>query len=147
MLGGLAKAAISRHLVPILTDLFRTSHQPASLEDRQILHTLEALDAIYQSFDTEEYALTVEQVATLQTSVRDFLHHYRWLSVSSGAFRWQEIPKHHVLQHIALQGAHQNPRWGWTYVDEDWMGLIQDISQSCLSGTVPTKWCQRWWQW
>ena len=135
-LSGLAKAAISRHLVPILRDFWQENYDASLLEHRQILGMLDALVSIYESFHVDTFMLSADQVRSLQQSVDDFLDRYRWLHAQSGAFRWAEYPKFHGLQHIRDQAACQNPRWGWTYIDEDWMSLAKSLCRSCLYGTA-----------
>ena len=139
LLSGLTKAAIARHLMPILADFWRERHRPAYFGDMQILNMLNALESFYDAFDVSEYLLPAERVATLQRSTDEFLQYYRWLHVHSGTHRWQELPKFHGMQHISLHACYQNPRWGWVYLDEDWMGLIKDICQSCMNGTASHK--------
>ena len=81
-------------------------------------------------------------VAEFQSGIDQCLQHYRWLHAD--AFRkkvhlWKEVPKFHFCQHIADQAALQNPRYAWTYSDEDFMGIMKRISESCLDGTMAHK--------
>ena len=50
--------------------------------------------------------------------------------------------------HVSEQAARQNPVWSWNYADEDFMGIVKDIAQSCVVATqlvdVPAKVCQKW---
>lgn len=45
--------------------------------------------------------------------------------------------KFHYLCHLALSSVHLNPRLGWCYVGEDYMGKIKKVASSCLRGTPP----------
>ena len=62
--------------------------------------------------------------------------------------RWNEVPKHHVVQHVSAQAGQQNPRWTCCYQDEDFMGFLKSVAESCLAGTrahramvkILTKW-------
>ena len=140
LLGGLAKAAITRHLVPIIADLWDEVHKPTVVGDQYIARCLHALTKVYESFDTPDYTLSAAQKRNILAETHDFLNSYRWLRHNAGAAkRWQEIPKFHFMIHVALQAQLQNPRRSWTYVDEDWMGLIKDICQSCMHGTPSFK--------
>ena len=37
--------------------------------------------------------------------------------------------------HLIDQAGLQNPRMAWTYPDEDFMGYVKSITESCLAGT------------
>ena len=139
VLSGLAKAAITRKLVPILADLWEEKHTAASIKDRHILGALRNLEKFYESYDCDDYMLSRAQRRALQGATDNFLLHYRWLHANSPSHRWVEIPKHHILQHVAAQAQLQNPRWSWCYIDEDFMGLVKDLCGSCLSGAPAFK--------
>ena len=49
--------------------------------------------------------------------------------------RWHEVPKFHYFIHIGLQASLGNPRFAWTYMDEDFMGFLKDIVENCTQGT------------
>ena len=130
------KAAMSRHLVPIIADLWGERHDMGVEGDQHIHGLLQGLQSMYESFDTPAYLLTEEQKRGMDTSAEQVLVHYRWLNDNAGEERrWQEIPKFHFMIRIVMQSAFQNPRWSWTYVDEDWMGLVKDVCLSCMVGT------------
>ncbi len=61
---------------------------------------------------------------------------------------WHQVPKFHFLEHLSLQSRFQNPKWSWTYTDEDFMGIMKDVAEAC---TVATPWdqvvpkvCEKW---
>ena len=43
--------------------------------------------------------------------------------------------KMHFACHLAMQSKYANPRHTWTYMDEDFMGLIKLIAEACSPGT------------
>ena len=67
---------------------------------------------------------------------------------SMGYRRWGPIIKMHYAMHIAIQARVTNPRFGWTYMDEDFMGLLKQIAESCAKGTpaqgMVLKLCERY---
>ena len=49
--------------------------------------------------------------------------------------------KAHFAQHIALStlASRYNPRFGWTYQDEDYMGKVAQVAKACAKSRGPTK--------
>ncbi len=86
------------------------------------------------------------------SSTAKVLRHYNALSSlarAEGRGRtWHQVPKFHFMQHLALQARVQNPKFSWTYIDEDFMGIMRDIASSCSAGTalgrVVSKVCEKW---
>ena len=67
---------------------------------------------------------------------------YRHLSAPAHAAaqaRWHEVPKFHHFVHIGLQSLHGNPRFHWCYMEEDFMGVLEDICSRCTEGTPAEK--------
>ena len=91
------------------------------------------------------------QVVSLQGHIHDSLVAYRHLSAAAdGAneYRWNEVPKFHYFVHIGLQALYGNPRFHWCYMEEDFMGVLEDICAKCTEGTpaieVVSKMLQKW---
>jgi hypothetical protein len=42
--------------------------------------------------------------------------------------------KHHYLVHIAARAKFLNPRLGWCFLGEDFMGHMRELAASCLAG-------------
>ena len=61
---------------------------------------------------------------------------------------WHQVPKFHLMEHIPLQAVYQNPKWSWTFTDEDFMGILKDIGTSCTVASpwdlVVAKVCEKW---
>ena len=49
--------------------------------------------------------------------------------------------KAHFCQHIALQclSTSFNPRFGWTYQDEDYMGKVAQVAKACMRARGPAR--------
>ena len=47
--------------------------------------------------------------------------------------------KSHVCQHVALDllESRYNPRYGWTYKDEDYMGKVAQVARACTRARGP----------
>ena len=55
-------------------------------------------------------------------------------SIQKGVKMWSVVPKFHYLWHAAYFARFQNPRMGWVFKDEDYMGRIARIAHSCSFG-------------
>ena len=74
---------------------------------------------------------------------------YAQLSVSAvgGPKAWKMTQKFHMFLHLCedqIPNLGLNPRWYWTYADEDLVGLLIEVAHSChvrtLAPTAMTKW-------
>ena len=118
--------------------------QAGNEEDRDILSVLDSLSAFYRIIEREPYHMSAQSVQDVQTHLDTVLYFYRKLGLSALAAhpperRWMEVPKFHFAQHIGLQAKWGNPRWSWTYTDEDFMGHLKRICQSASVGTASIK--------
>ena len=145
------KAAASRHLVPILASIFDDVCDHTSEEDCRVSALLNALKQVYDAMDCREQNLPPRQLAIYHGKMAECMEHYRWLcarALSEDRRMWNDVPKQHFCLHLAEQAAQQNPRFCWTYPDEDFMGYVKRIMESCLSGTrahrAVTKLLEKW---
>ena len=132
------KAAESRHLVPILASIWDDVSDLANEEDSHISLMLTGLSNAYEALECREQRLPRANLAAFESGLDQCLVHYRWLHSSALAAHrslWHEVPKHHFTQHVKLQASLQNPRFCWCYPDEDFMGYVKSITESCLAGT------------
>ena len=87
---------------------------------------LVALEGMTEALGSTDYNLP-DQPA-FETNVRLFLVNYRAPHMEArerNVVRWQETPKFHYLQHIAILSRVMNPRLAWCYPDEDFMRIIK----------------------
>eukprot|EP00974_Lingulodinium_polyedra_P016608 1610798-Lingulodinium_polyedra.AAC.1 len=72
-----------------------------------------------------------------------FLVHYQHLAhvnLQAGRRLFYVTPKgFHYPWHIGHVCRWYNPRAGWTYVDEDFMGRIADLASKSVFGRGPTR--------
>ena len=143
------KAAETRHLVPIVLDIFRDVHDPELERDRDVLAVLEGLTGLYEVIDTEDLVLSEADADKFQGHVWTMMYHYRALRVGAGeAKMWNEVPKFHFTWHVADCAKYTNPRTMWCYSDEDFMGIMKRIAEASVVGTsashVGRKIVERW---
>jgi hypothetical protein len=149
-----AKAAESRHLVPALC------HVVAGLaknndHDGHMVAVLKSLLEFYMILEEPGPYLSVEQVGMLKATTDRVLWHYTWLAqwalgrglkrpvakpwvmmmLLACPHRWNIVPKFHYMWHIADMAKFMNPRWAWTYMDEDFVGKMAVVGEACSNGT------------
>ena len=54
-----------------------------------------------------------------------------------------EIPKIHMLLHVAQQCDQLNPRLTWCYKGEDFMGVHRNLAKSCATRLEPPQVCEK----
>ena len=64
----------------------------------------------------------------------------------AGVKMWKLMPKLHLFLHLCEWQAqsHGNPRFFWTYADEDLAGIMADVAASCHTLTVETSALFKW---
>ena len=83
----------------------------------------------------------------------NMLRHYSALSskaAAAGEWRWNVVPKFHMVWHWSRQCQWVHPKDTATYIDEDFVGHIKGIAIACTSGiaiaklpwTILAKWIQ-----
>ena len=67
---------------------------------------------------------------------------------SIGEKLFKMSPKVHLFIHLCLTvaeaGSHMNPRYFWTYADEDILGQIVDIAHTCHARTISAAVMYKW---
>ena len=60
------------------------------------------------------------------------------IAFDRGEKLWKLSPKLHLMEHLLEYQCIQagNPRWYWTYADEDLVGLMIDIAEGCHANTL-----------
>ena len=59
---------------------------------------------------------------------------------------WKMMPKLHIFVHLCEWQAVEvaNPRSYWTYADEDLVGLLVEVAQSCHPRTLAPAALMKW---
>ena len=141
-----AKAAATRHLAPyalFLMKMFGTE------EDQQVLAVCTLLCEFYQILNNEsmfmsEAAKARMPVVGLQLSVL-----YVKLAADAANVRlkmWKMSPKIHIFVHLCEWQSLEwgNPRYYWTYADEDWVGCPTEVAKSCHPNTLAVSALFKW---
>ena len=67
-------------------------------------------------------------------------------ALADGERKWKMTPKVHLLLHLCEWQAPSvgNPRFYWVYADEDLVGSMIEVAESChattMAGTAMVKW-------
>ena len=135
-----AKAAETRHLVPVLAML--ASEQPFAGPlpfQQHRAQCLRHLALFYDICDTEPMFMSQEGCRSCQQHMGASLSHYynlEQLAQEAGFVGYHSVPKHHMSLHLAQQSKMVNPRFTWTYKCEDWVGQVAEMAHSCSFGTT-----------
>jgi hypothetical protein len=66
-------------------------------------------------------------------------------AIGEGRKVWKPSPKLHMFQHLCeWQGLIFNPRFSWCYSDEDLVGQLIDVAESCHSKTLASTAMFKW---
>ena len=144
------KAAAIRHVVPYALHLM-VQHGDGSTDDKLATAICELLVRFYYILNSQSMFLTATIKEELPKLGQRLAQYYQILS--SNAIRanfqiWKMTPKLHLWLHLTMWQAivHGNPRYWWTYSDEDLVGLMVEIAETCHPRTVAIialfKWLQ-----
>lgn len=133
-----AKAAATRHLAAYALHLARTFGRA---EDRLVIAVCTLLCEFYSILENESMFLSEPARSRLPEVGRQLAVLYTQLAEESTRSRlrmWKMHPKLHIFVHLCEWQALDwgNPRYYWTYADEDLVGLITEVSQSCHPATL-----------
>ena len=132
-----AKAAQTRHFAGFAAALCRdfNSH---SQHDELRLACAESLVDFYNLLEREPRNLSASSLSDLRTFGRRLVTSYAALHKTTPEGRWKMTPKIHLFQHLCDHQAAfwGNPRFFWTYCDEDMVGKMLEVSTSCHPSTM-----------
>ena len=141
-----AKAAATRHLAPFALQLAQ-----AHLGARQRA-ICQLLCEFYSLLDTQGMFLddaAKDRFPKLGFRLCGLFAQQAAEAYAAGRKQWKMSPKVHLLLHLLEWQAPStgiNPRFFWVYADEDMVGLMVEVAQSCHPTTMPatamTKWLQ-----
>ena len=141
------KGAEMRHLAPITRIVFASFVRAGDSEDEHMLRVLTHLAEIYSVIDYKgpdgnpPSVWPEDVVRDFQLSIERMLVHYSFLHgvaarTTPARLLYNVVPKFHHLWHLGQQALYTNPRIGWTYSNEDWMGLIQRVGMAYRHGVA-----------
>jgi hypothetical protein len=135
------KAREARYLTPVVQKLAER-YVSDDVYSKQRLACVSKLSEMYEIIDAHLLYTPAAALKALEASTLHFLLHYSWLAKNSmqrNLNRWNVIPKHHYLVHLAQQAAYQSPRACWAYGGESTVGTIAALGQACSAGTSSAK--------
>jgi hypothetical protein len=133
------KGAETRHLIPILEQLWRRFARAGDAHDAHVLALLESLSEIYAilDFKTADNAtphfLNDAMVLELRTCIDRFLTHFsflRSLADEHDLKTWWMTSKTHSVWHVGFEAQFQHPSMARTYINEDFVRLLQQCGLS-----------------
>ncbi len=143
-----AQAAATRHLVHFGVELMM-AHCDGSDHDNAVLALVQLIARFYEILTTETKFLSDAARDELPKLGRRVGIIYAWLATNSYAARdrmWKMTPKLHLFVHLCeWQSIYMgNPRFFWTYIDEDLVGKLIEVAESCHPSTLPGSGLFKW---
>ena len=144
-----AKAAATRHLSHLALEMAQ-NHCSGSQHDRIRVRICDLLVRFYVLLDKEGVFMSSNAQAEVCKLGNDLCRLYAALSAEAlappASRAWKMVPKFHLFLHLCeLQvGVKGNPRYYWTYCDEDLQRHVKEIAQSCHPSTLPTTSMYKW---
>lgn len=84
--------------------------------------------------------MSEEAIAEIATIAKQLVILYNALSTEAALQQvktWKFSPKHHLWLHLCeIQAKLFNPKSFWTYADEDLVGQMIEVAESCHASTV-----------
>jgi len=100
------------------------------------------LAKLYDIIDRNHFHLTAADAQLFGDVVQSFLQRYAWLCSDCQARdrkTWHLTIKFHMEIHLAEQSRFMNPKLGWNYGYEDFVGKVVRIAKSCLVSRAHVK--------
>ena len=134
------KAAEARHIVPWALKLAQENNTE-SRHDKLRLACVQSLCDFYNQIETKPRHYSEDDCEEAKQSMRMVCSCYAALSREAheaGLRLWRLVPKFHLSIHLAEYTIPMwgNPRFYWTYSDEDLVGQVIEVAQSCHPSTM-----------
>jgi len=154
-----SKAAKLRHTLPALLRVCEEVHRSQGLHRQEHLDRLECLRNLVRFYSIVEgggHVLSPPDAAELATVTDAFLRHQNNASSiywDRGVKLYNVTFKSHLLWHMSRHAKWFNPRHGWAYRDESFVGSVAKVARSIvhgcgawgLGGQLATKWRRLQW--
>ena len=143
-----ASAAATRHLVKFALKLC-IDFDSGSVHDRRRLGVCQLLDRFYTIIDAETDVLSDAAREVLPEIGRNLVMLYGSLAEEAVGARlklWKFVPKFHLFVHLCEWQAVEegNPRFYWTYQDEDLVGKMIEVAENCHTKTMSLTALYKW---
>jgi hypothetical protein len=136
-----AKAAETRHLLPIMAQIAR-DYNTGSAHDQHRQAVLDHVLAFDVCLNSAGMFLTDQEASFALCSMQSALVHYQWLHCWAEAHDrrlWHIVPKFHMCLHMAQSAYFMNPQSVWTFRSEDYVGRIATLAHSVTFGCRRTR--------
>ena len=140
------KAAATRHLSHYALYL-ATTYNDHSIHAERRKGVATKLVRFYTICETEGRFLSAAARAEMVVLSRDFMAMYAHLSAEALAQQvrlWKMVPKFHIWQHLCEDQTLMNPRYFWTYSDEDFQRIMKGIATSCHANNLAPMVLMKW---
>lgn len=143
------KAAATRHVAPFIVQLARAAPDVDTPHGQRRLALAGAMDRFYDILAESPRFLSPEAKVEVAAVGRAAFGLYAALSAEALQQRrraWKMTAKFHMFLHVVETQCYYygNPRYFWTYSDEDLQRYMTDIASSChpdhLAPTLLLKW-------
>ena len=142
LLTGRVKGAELRNLLRPLLSVFQEYMDPHHEAEPAMALSLEFLIDFHDVMSCTRPFLTHLEQQKVKDSISNSILCYNlctdWAKTEN-LCRFNQVPKFHFFQHIAVMCRFFNPRWGWTYGDESYLQIVKIIGQSSLSALIATN--------
>lgn len=138
-----AKAAKTRHMVPIVLGMLVSHFPPTNDREYRRLRCLEYLNLAYCELNNWRADSATRLENYCRRHVLLFLSLSREAIAESGSenwVNWRWKPKHHMVLHLSGEQARRmgSPRTWWCYSDEGAIGNAVDIAEAVHIRTLPS---------
>ena len=148
-----AKGAQTRHLAPFSLEVAkrfqRHEPHPMARHDAIVVAVNALLCKLYRLMATSSQFFTDEakrQIVEIGNQLPQLYQQLYTEAARAGVKAWKMTPKVHLVQHLLIYHAMLwgNPAYYWCYCDEDLVGLVVEIAQSCHATTVCATALVKW---
>ena len=142
------KAAAIRHLAYYAKSIV-DEYRRATIEDTIIQNICILICRFYDILSEQSQTLSAEAKEELPKLAQKLAEWYAQLSASRFSDEnrlWKVQPKLHLFEHLLEITAilYGNPRYFWCYADEDLVGQMVDIAETCHPATLPFSVLFKW---
>jgi hypothetical protein len=142
------KAAALRHLARFALTIV-IEHHNGTPHDNLVQGVIQLLIEFYNIIESSSQFLSEkakENLPRIGMKLAQLYGELAQLAYSDEERLWKLSPKLHLLEHLLEVQAilYGNPRWYWTYADEDLVGLMIDIAEGCHPLTMPVSVLFKW---
>jgi len=134
------KAAQIRHLAGPVRAVIERLNKDGRHD--HLVQVMQQLERFYLIIDSYGPSIPLESATELFDRVHSCCVHYCCLAsdaAARGLKLFKITPKFHFWLHIAYYARFVNPRFAWTYADEDFVGKIAQVAHASSFGLGPLR--------